>query len=109
MASVDLSQTHLKTVHVIAIVLALLSAGLYIGRTYVGLTWTVRTLDNKQKEIPTKDDLRQLHTDLNVEMTHAAAERAKFYLEHAKAECEPPVKRGGKWKCTWAWPPPAED
>ena len=107
--SVDLSQTHLKTVHVIAVVLALLSAGLYIGRTYVALTWAVRDLDNKQKEIPTKDDLRQLHTDLSVELTHAASERVKFYMESARMECDPPAKRGGKWICRQIWPPKPEE
>jgi len=106
--SVDLSQTHLKTVHVIAVVAAIVSAGLFIGKAYIGVTWEVRELSNKQQEIPTRRDLAQLHNDLSAELSHAASDRVKFYMEHAKLECDP-AGRGKKQNCRLIWPVPPED
>jgi len=106
--SVDLSQTHLKTAHVVAVVVAIITAGLAIGRAYIGVSWEVRDLSNKQKEIPTKTDLETLHTSLSTELSHAASERVKFYMEHAKLECAPAV-RGHKQSCQLIWPVPSDD
>ncbi len=106
--SVDLSQTHLKTVHVIAVVAAIISAGLFVGGAYIGLKWEVKELSNAQKEIPTQKDLTVLHTALSTELTHAASDRVKFYMEHAKLECDP-APRGKKQNCRLIWPVPSED
>lgn len=105
--SVDLSQTHLKTTHVIAVVLAIISAGLFIGKAYMGVTWEVRELSNKQRDIPTKNDLADVKTALSVELTHAASDRVKFYMEHAKLECDP-AARGHKQNCRLIWPAPPD-
>lgn len=101
----DLSQTHLKTTHVIAIVLAIISAGATVGIAYMNLTWEVRSLSDKQREIPTREDLSKAKTELSVDLTHAASERVKFYMEHALLECTPPV-RGQKQHCQLVWPLP---
>jgi len=107
--SVDLSQTHLKTTHVIAVVLAIITAGLAIGRAYMGVTWEVARLSNAQKEIPTKADLTQLHTDLSVELTHVASQRVQFYMEHAKLECDTSPRTGRRQNCRLVWPAPEKD
>ncbi len=105
--SVDLSQTHLKTSHVVAVVIAIITAGLAIGRAYMGVTWEVQTLSNTQKEIPTKKDFEEMKTALSSELSHAASERVKFYMEHAKLECDP-AARGHKQNCRLVWPVPED-
>lgn len=106
--SVDLSQTHLRTSHVVAIVLAIISAGIAIARAYMGVTWEVRELANAQREIPTRADLGKLHTELSSELSHSASERVKFYMEHATMQCDANARRG-KQTCHLVWPPPGED
>jgi hypothetical protein len=107
--SVDLSQTHLKTTHVIAVVIAIITAGLAIGRAYMGVTWEVRELANKQQEIPTKQDLHTLHNDLSVELAHVASQRVQFYMDHAKLECDLSTRGGHKQNCRLVWPVPEKD
>jgi hypothetical protein len=109
MASVDLSQTHLKTSHVAAIIIAIVTAAVPCIGVYINLTWEVKKLQEKQEALPSHDQMERYKTEMSTIANHAAAERAKFYLEHAKTECEPPIKRGGKMKCTMVWPPPPED
>ncbi len=106
--SVDLSQTHLKTVHVIAIILALLAGAMFVGKTYIDVAWEVRGLKTKQDEMPTKKDIEAVKTSLSTDLTHAASDRVKFYMEHAKLECDP-AARGHKQNCRLVWPVPDED
>jgi fructose/tagatose bisphosphate aldolase len=73
----------------------------------MGVTWEVRELHNKQEEIPTKKDLEALKMSLSTDLTHAASERVKFYMEHAKLECDP-AARGHKQNCRLVWPVPED-
>ena len=107
--SVDLSQTHLRTGHVIAIVAAILGAGLTVAKTYISVTSQVEQLAREQNDRATKKDLDTLHTNLSSDMTHAASERVKFYMEHGKLECDVPKRGGGKTTCHMIWPPPQDN
>ncbi len=108
MSSVDLSQTHLKTTHVIAIFVAIVTAGIAIAKTYMDVSFEVRKLSDQQKEIPTKKDLTDLQATMSTDMNHAASERVKFYMEHAKLECEP-ATRTHKQTCHLVWPVPESE
>lgn len=109
MASVDLSQTHLKTAHVVAIIVAIVTAAVPCIAVYINLTWKVRDLEITQKDLPNHEQMEHYKTEMSTIANHAAAERAKFYMETSRLECDPPAKRGGKWICRQIWPPKPED
>lgn len=106
--SVDLSRTHLQTIHVVAIVAAIMGAGIAVAKTYISVTSQVEQLAREQNDRATTKDLETLRTNLSSDMTHAASDRVKFYMEHAKLECDP-AARGHKQNCRLIWPVPDGD
>lgn len=107
--SVDLSQTHLRTIHVVLIVASLIGAGIAVAKTYITVASQVEAIVRDQKDFPTKDDLGKLQTNISSDMNHAASERVKFYLEHGKLDCDVPRRGSSKTSCRMIWPPPKDD
>lgn len=73
---------------------------------YFHVILDVKDLARAQQDIPTKHDLEKAKTELSVDLTHAASERVRFYLEHSVLECSRATGKDGKQHCKLVWPLP---
>ncbi len=94
--------------HVVAIVVAIVGAGLAVARTYIGVSWDVRELRLQQNELATKMDLQTLKPLLETSANASAAERTKFYLSHASIECDLSVRDKRRTPCHMVFPVPGD-
>lgn len=99
----DLAQGHFTAKTVAVMVVAVLSAGAGVMKTYYDMTWQMKLNAMSMSEFPTKKDLEKAKTDISVEMTHSAGERVKFYLQHAMLDCP---RAGTSRTCRLIWPLP---
>lgn len=106
--SVDIASSHLKTSHVVAIVVAVLTAGAAVASTYYSMKWDIQTLNANQAALATKKDIAELKPALETYINGAVSERVKFYIQHAGIECD--LSRGvadkARTPCRFRWPLP---
>lgn len=105
---VDLSTTHLKLGHVVAIAAAIIGGAVAVARTYLSVSWDVRELSMQQKELATKTDLQALRPLLETSANASAAERVKFYLSHSSIECDLAVRDKRRTPCHMVFPVPGD-
>lgn len=92
--SVDITKTHIPTVTVVVIAVALVGAAFAVAKTTNDNTWEVRALRDQIAKLVTKDEVDKSIAAAASRSEDFTKERVKFYLEHAALRVSPvPGKR----------------